>query len=158
MNLPLLKDVFLARHLEFDLAARFSRYDNSGTLGPGEGISNSHDLPTWKVSGFWDPVDWLRVRASQSRDSRAANFRELYYGQIIQAGGFFGYCTPVGAPAGSPPDPQPARVTLTSPESRIRPPSAYIHAARLAPGLRVCGGLLPHQDQGYPAGQRNRVL
>ena len=51
---------------------------------------------TWKVIGIWDPVDWLRVRGSQSRDSRAANFRELYYGQMIQAGGCFGFCAPAG--------------------------------------------------------------
>ena len=105
VNVPVLKDVSWPSAWSSTWRPRFSRYDNNGTLGPGAGISNSHDLPTWKVSGFWDPVDWLRVRASQSRDSRAANFRELYYGQIIQAGGAFGYCTPAGAPAGAIPDP-----------------------------------------------------
>ena len=99
VNLPLLRDVAFAKRLEFDVAARYSRYENEGTLGPGAGISRTHNLTTWKISGFWDPVDWLRVRGSQSRDSRAANFRELYYGQIIQAGGWFGYCTPAGAAA-----------------------------------------------------------
>ncbi len=104
VNLPMLRDVALAKRLEFDVAARWSRYDNEGTLGPGKGISRAHDMTTWKISGFWDPVDWIRVRGSQSRDSRAANARELYYGQIIQAGGWFGYCTPAGAAQGSPPD------------------------------------------------------
>ncbi|MEN9705391.1 MAG: hypothetical protein RLZZ393_1270 [Pseudomonadota bacterium] len=102
--LPLLRDAALAKRLEFDAAARWSRYENEGTLGPGKGISRSHDMTTWKVSGIWDPVDWLRIRGSQSRDSRAANARELYYGQIIQAGGWFGYCTPAGVAPGSPPD------------------------------------------------------
>ena len=41
-------------------------------------------------------MDWLRFRATQSRDARAANFRELYYGQVIGAGGLFGYCDPSG--------------------------------------------------------------
>ena len=99
--LPVLRDAAFAKRLEFDVAARYSRYENEGTLGPGAGISRTHNLTTWKVSGFWDPVDWLRIRGSQSRDSRAANFRELYYGQIIQAGGWFGYCTPAGAAAGA---------------------------------------------------------
>ncbi len=49
------------------------------------------------MSGFWDPIQQLRVRFSQSRDGRAANFRELYYGQIIQSGGIFGYCGPAGS-------------------------------------------------------------
>ena len=44
---------------------------------------------TVPVSGIFDPTDWLRFRGSRSRDSRAANFRELYYGQIINAGGAF---------------------------------------------------------------------
>jgi len=101
VNLPLLKDAMLAKRLELDVAGRWSRYENEGTLGPGEGIKRDHDLFTWKASAFWDPVDWLRVRASQSRDSRAANFRELYYGQIIQAGGWFGYCTPAGVAPGA---------------------------------------------------------
>ena len=62
--LPLLRDAALAKRLEFDAAARWSRYENEGTLGPGKGISRSHDMATWKISGFWDPTDWLRVRAS----------------------------------------------------------------------------------------------
>ena len=103
-NLPLLKDMALAKRLEMDVAARWSQYENTGTLGPGDGISRKHDMFTWKASAFWDPTDWLRVRGSRSRDSRAANFRELYYGQIIQAGGWFGYCTPAGSPQGAPRD------------------------------------------------------
>jgi outer membrane receptor protein involved in Fe transport len=49
-------------------------------------------MTTWKASANWEPLDWLRFRATQSRDSRAANFRELYYGQRIAAGGLFGFC------------------------------------------------------------------
>jgi outer membrane receptor protein involved in Fe transport len=105
VNLPVLRDLAFAKRLEFDVAGRWSRYENTGTLGPGNGIKRTHDMITWKASGFWDPTDWLRIRASRSRDARAANFRELYYGQIIQAGGWFGYCTPAGSPQGAPRDP-----------------------------------------------------
>ena len=93
VNVPLLRDAPLARRLELDLAARYSRYENQGKQGT-TGEKRSHDMTTYKISGIWDPVEWLRVRASQSRDSRAANFRELYYGQKISAGGLFGFCTP----------------------------------------------------------------
>ncbi len=101
-NIPLLKNEPGANLLEFDLAGRESRYENRALFGidtstPGvEGTTFSHDLTTWKASGIWEPVDGFRIRASQSRDARAPNFRELYYGQVIGAGGIFGYCGPSG--------------------------------------------------------------
>src|SRR6185295_8758766 len=85
-----------AKKVEFDLAARESRYENQGLAGT-SGLNKTHNLTTWKVSGLWDIVDWWRFRGSQSRDSRAGNFRELYYGQVIGAGGIFGYCGPPGS-------------------------------------------------------------
>jgi outer membrane receptor protein involved in Fe transport len=94
-NIPVLKDMAAAKKLEFDVAARESRYRNQGLAGT-TGLSRTHNLTTWKVSGLWDVVDWFRFRGSQSRDSRAGNFRELYYGQKIGAGGLFGYCGPAG--------------------------------------------------------------
>jgi iron complex outermembrane recepter protein len=97
-NVPVLSDVNSAQRLEFDLSARVSSYRNKGGAGT-SGASATHNLTTWKISSIWDPVDWLRVRGSQSRDSRAANFRELYYGQKISAGGIFGFCGPgLGVP------------------------------------------------------------
>jgi iron complex outermembrane recepter protein len=93
LNLPLLRDRPGAKLLELNLAARQSHYKNQGLEGT-TGESRAHDMFTWKVSGLFDPLDWLRIRGSRSRDSRAANFRELYYGQIINAGGAFGFCGP----------------------------------------------------------------
>ncbi len=95
-NLPVLKDVAGAQRLEFNGAARESHYKNTGLAGT-TGETKSHNLTTWKFSGFWDPVQWLRLRGSQSRDSRAANFRELYYVQKISAGGIFAYCGPANS-------------------------------------------------------------
>jgi outer membrane receptor protein involved in Fe transport len=107
-NLPLLKDGPLAHMLELDVAGRVSQYQNKALYGvdvcttPGTdgcpanatapGTVYTHSFPTWKFSGIYEPVDGLRVRASQSRDERAPNFRELYYNQTIGAGGIFGYC------------------------------------------------------------------
>jgi outer membrane receptor protein involved in Fe transport len=101
-SLPILKDAPGAKRLDFDLALRESRYKNIGLAGT-TGLTRTHNLTTWKISGIWDPIDVLRVRATQSRDARAGNFRELYYGQIIGAGGIFGYCAPPGNAFGTDP-------------------------------------------------------
>jgi outer membrane receptor protein involved in Fe transport len=94
-NVPVLKDMAFAKRVDFDLAVRESRYRNQGLEGT-TGLSRTHNLTTWKINGTWDIVDSFRLRGSQSRVSRAGNFRELYYGQKIGAGGLFGYCGPTG--------------------------------------------------------------
>jgi outer membrane receptor protein involved in Fe transport len=96
VNMPLLKDLPAVRRLGLDLAARESRYENHGLAGT-TGLKRNHNLTTWKASATWDIIDPVRLRATQSRDARAGNFRELYYGQIIGAGGLFGYCGPAGS-------------------------------------------------------------
>jgi len=111
-NIPLLKNLPGAHLLEFDLAGRESRYDNRALYGidvcttPGVNgcpLSNAppgtdyvHNFFTWKASGIYEPIDGIRFRATQSRDERAPNFRELYYNQVIGAGGLFGQCGPFG--------------------------------------------------------------
>ena len=90
VNVPILKDVAFAQNLELDGSVRYSHYKNTGQ-GP-IFQKASHGLTTWKISGIWDVTNWLRIRGSQSRDARAGNFRELYYGQWIHAGGTFGFC------------------------------------------------------------------
>lgn len=97
-NIPLLKDVPGAHLLTFDLAGREAHYQNRLNFTGIDTFSNyvgqdfGHNLTTWKASLIYEPVEGVRVRATQSRDSRAANFRELYYSQVIGAGGLFGYC------------------------------------------------------------------
>jgi iron complex outermembrane recepter protein len=96
---PLAKDLPFAKSLELDIAGREARYTNQlqftgiDTFNNYVGQEFSHNLTTWKASLNWEPIEGVRLRAGQSRDSRAANFRELYYSQIISAGGTFGYCT-----------------------------------------------------------------
>jgi iron complex outermembrane recepter protein len=94
-SIPVVKDLAFAKKLSFDLGLRESKYRNQGLEGT-TGLHRTHNLTTWKISGLWDVVDTFRFRGSQSRDSRAGNFRELYYGQKIGAGGLFGYCGPTG--------------------------------------------------------------
>jgi iron complex outermembrane receptor protein len=76
-------------------AVRRSDYTNTGGLGTGraQGQEFDYGITTWKINGNWEVNDWLTLRGSQSRDIRAPNFRELYYGQIIPAGPLFGFCS-----------------------------------------------------------------
>jgi iron complex outermembrane receptor protein len=113
LSTPLLKDVPFAKQLDLDIAVRESRYDNTGLAGT-TGQEATHDMTTFKIAGNWAPTDWFRFRGSQSRDARAANFRELYYKQIIGAGGLFGYCGPANTFT------QPCQWTLTG-NTNLRP-------------------------------------
>ncbi len=76
-------------------AIRRSDYTNTGGLGTGRANGQSSDvgITTWKLNANWEINDMLTLRGSQSRDVRAPNFRELYYGQIIPAGPAFGFCS-----------------------------------------------------------------
>jgi outer membrane receptor protein involved in Fe transport len=97
--IPLLKDLPFAKSLTLDIAGREARYTNQlqftgiDTFQNYVGQEFSHNLTTWKASLNYQPIEGVTLRASQSRDSRAANFRELYYSQVISGGGAFGYCT-----------------------------------------------------------------
>jgi outer membrane receptor protein involved in Fe transport len=97
VNLPVLKDVPVFHYLEFDGAIRGIRNKNTdrtrtldqGVANPNFGRSRSRDILAWKLSGIWDMTDWLRLRATRSRDVRAPGFRELYQ-TYAAAGGAFG--------------------------------------------------------------------
>jgi len=89
VEVPLLRDLPAAKRASLNGAVRKARYKNEGGLGT-TGATGEQDITTWKVAGVWDPLDWLRLRGSRSRDLRAASFRELYYSQSIPAGGIFG--------------------------------------------------------------------
>jgi outer membrane receptor protein involved in Fe transport len=70
---PLLSDAPFARSLELNGALRQTHYSVAGN-----GTSNSFDATTWKIGAVWQPVPWLRIRATRSRDIRAANIAELF--------------------------------------------------------------------------------
>ncbi|HEX3838198.1 MAG TPA: TonB-dependent receptor [Steroidobacteraceae bacterium] len=92
VNVPVLKDIPLAKYLEFDGAVRETKNQNEDeTAGsPNDGDAVSHVIPSWKLSSIWDLTDWLRIRGTRSRDVRAAGFRELYESYAVSAGGPFG--------------------------------------------------------------------
>jgi iron complex outermembrane recepter protein len=105
-NLPLLKDLPFAHLLEVDVAARESRYADKELYGlnlvqdPAAPTTSSHNLTTWKISALYEPTEGIRFRGSESRDSRAPNFRELYYGQQLESisNGGFGSCSLPNSP------------------------------------------------------------
>ncbi len=93
-NLPLLRNQPLARLLSLDIAGRESQYKNTALYAidiPG-GSSATNTFPTWKASLQYEPLDGIRFRATQSRDERAPDPRDLYYSQIFVAGSLFGSC------------------------------------------------------------------
>jgi iron complex outermembrane receptor protein len=99
VQLPLAKDLPFAKRLNVDIAVR-ETYNKNERSGVDQ--SNSYDFPTWKISLTYDPGDWLRVRATRSRDTRAPSFYELW-SQTINTGGLFGtVANPWKNPPGSP--------------------------------------------------------
>lgn len=82
VNAPLLRGRSFARLLELNGAIRKTRneaHDKDPDPNTGEERRKSVNITSWKLSGIWDPVDWLRFRATRSRDIRAAGFRELFH-------------------------------------------------------------------------------
>lgn len=78
-ELPLLQDMPLANSLTVNAAARRTSYDISGFGGFNQSASsNKIYANSWKLGLLWDPVDWLRVRVTRSRDIRAPNFNDLF--------------------------------------------------------------------------------
>ena len=66
VGVPLLKDLPFARNLDLNAAARETDYKTSGAV------------TTWKVGATWDVTDFVRFRATKSRDIRAPNISELF--------------------------------------------------------------------------------
>jgi iron complex outermembrane recepter protein len=87
VNVPVLRNLPAAKNLEFDGAIRRTRNSSSDGI---TGESKDTNITTWKISGIYDPLDWLRVRATRSSDIRAAGFRELFSKTVLTNGGPFG--------------------------------------------------------------------
>jgi iron complex outermembrane recepter protein len=59
-----------------DFAVRTTQSDASSATQAGVGADRSFE--SWKIAGIYDPLDWLRIRATRSQDIRSGNFRELF--------------------------------------------------------------------------------
>ncbi|WP_158049704.1 TonB-dependent receptor domain-containing protein [Sphingomonas jeddahensis] len=78
---PLLKESAIGHALDINGAVRYADYDRGG------------GVTTWKIGGVYEPVEGVRLRATRSRDIRAANIGELFgvgsqnQGTVIQPNG-----------------------------------------------------------------------
>lgn len=75
VNVPLLRDAPFAEMLEVNGAVRWTK-NTAADIYTGE--EKSSEAVSWKLSTIWDIGEGLRLRASRSRDIRAAGFRELF--------------------------------------------------------------------------------
>lgn len=75
LNAPLLRDMAGANLLELNGAVR---YTNTRSTDGATDDSRTVTAWSWKVGAVYEPLRGLRVRATRSRDIRAAGFRELF--------------------------------------------------------------------------------
>jgi iron complex outermembrane receptor protein len=75
VNVPILRDSALGDRWELNGAVRFTR-NSAEDIYTDE--KKSSDILTWKLTSVYDVTNGIRLRASRSRDIRAAGFRELY--------------------------------------------------------------------------------
>ncbi|MGC1271732.1 MAG: TonB-dependent receptor [Croceibacterium sp.] len=75
VNVPVLRDSAIGELLELNGAVRWTKNTAADLYTKEE---KSSEAVSWKLSGIWDIGAGLRVRASRSRDIRAAGFRELF--------------------------------------------------------------------------------
>jgi iron complex outermembrane recepter protein len=91
-EIPLARNVVMAKSLDLNAAVRETDYSTSGAV------------TTWKVGAVWSPIDDIRLRATRSQDIRAPSLFELYSlgSPIIMTGGFIDpSCNCSGPPAHS---------------------------------------------------------
>jgi len=72
LELPVLRDLPLAKAVDINGAVRHAEYSTSG--------GNT----TWKIGGTWDLGGGLRLRATRSLDIRAPNISELYASAVTR--------------------------------------------------------------------------
>jgi outer membrane receptor protein involved in Fe transport len=71
--IPLAKDLPWARSVDLNGAIRRTQYDRSNAS-----LSSDVDATTWKYGLVWEPIEWLRLRGTKSRDIRAPSVSELF--------------------------------------------------------------------------------
>ncbi|MBB5986863.1 outer membrane receptor protein involved in Fe transport [Sphingobium sp. B1D3A] len=75
LNVPVFRDSAIGDLLELNGAIRYTR-NHAKNRDSGE--QKTSGTTSWKVSAVYDVIPDFRIRASRSRDIRAAGFRELF--------------------------------------------------------------------------------
>ena len=140
LNVPVFRDSAIGDLFELNGAIRYTRNHATNNDTSEEKTSNA---TSWKISGIYDITDGLRLRASRSRDIRAAGFRELFLRNVpTEPGSTSGIVDNPWLP-GSPPigdDPTPilngGSFALT-PEKADTTTAGVILQPSFIPGLRM---------------------
>lgn len=69
MNIPLAKDIFMARHLGLELGYRNTEFETSAQI---------RSYKSYKYGGEWEPVKSIRFRSMVQLATRAPNVSELF--------------------------------------------------------------------------------
>jgi iron complex outermembrane recepter protein len=77
-------DVPMSEKLHTNFSARQTR--NEATSRQNAAITGEDTFASWKAAAIYDPLDWLRLRATLSQDVRAAGFRELFLPRVTTSG------------------------------------------------------------------------
>lgn len=89
LDAPVLKDISLARSLDFSLASRYSRYSEFGST------------TNMQLGLRWKPFDELLVRGNYSEGFRAPSLSELFSGATFFSGQFMDPCAASNEPGPS---------------------------------------------------------
>ena len=73
---PLARDARVAQYLGLELGARYSDYDNAGSVD------------SYKIGGEWQIVDSVRLRTMFQRSVRAPNLKEAFEEQFVEDSSF----------------------------------------------------------------------
>jgi len=79
INMPVFENSEFGELFELNAAVR---YTSTQSTDGATGNSRTVGTTSWKLGAIFDANDWLRFRATRSRDIRAAGFRELFQQQI----------------------------------------------------------------------------
>jgi iron complex outermembrane receptor protein len=75
LNVPVFRDSAIGDFFELNGAVRYTR-NKAHDLVSGE--KKTSEAVSWKLGAIYDVIDGVRLRATRSRDIRAAGFRELF--------------------------------------------------------------------------------
>ncbi len=140
VRLPILSGVEFAELLAFELSARSSSYDVTGT-----NVNSSFDANTYAIKGEWAPSDQVRVRASFSTGFRAPSIGELFAPQAQTAVQYTDPCTNYGTSG--------ANATVVANCQADGLPPTFTLTSTQASG--VVGGnpnLQPEESEGFTVG------
>ena len=110
----------ITESFQTDFAVRSTQNDASSSTQAG--VDSSRSFESWKAAGIYDPLDWLRFRATRSRDIRAGNFRELFLprNQVLATPG--GFPGPINNPWNS--NIQEGYLSITGGNPALKPETA----------------------------------